>query len=240
MTTDADDARSATFPSTCWSQICRGSKEKSAAWEHLAHRYWKPIHRYLRAGLGARGDAGDLTQDFFAWMLDSDFLERVDPERGRFRGFIKVALRNYVRDRHRREKAIKRGGATWTRALSEVAQDDVATLGGEARTPEEELDHAWRSELLQRAIDQLREALVASGRERLFRVFEEYYLAEENTLDYRAVASRHGISRTDVTNYLTRAKKLFRAHLKTLVLETVHHSDDLREELEWLFGQRSA
>ena len=58
-------------------------------------------------------------------------------------------------------------------------------------------------------------------------------------LDYRAVAKRHDLKPLDVSNYLSRAKKRYRAHLKALVLETVHHPDDLEEELHWLFGSPS-
>lgn len=234
----ADDARFASFPSTCWSQICQGSGGGAAAWERLAHLYWKPIHAYLRAGWTRSPEAAeDLTQGFFAWMLQSDLLQRADPGRGRFRAFIKTALANYVRDQRRKEQAVRRGGGRTTGSADPERLDGLVDPGSKA--PEELLDDVWRAEVVALAVTRLEEELLQSGRRALFEVFREYFL-DAVPIDYQSVAARHGITTVDVSNYLTRAKQRYRSHLRTIVLETVQHPEDLEAELRWLFGKEKA
>jgi len=104
------------FPTTCWSQVGPGAAGggdgvTDRALERLASRYWRPIRDWLSAELRLERDAAaELTQDFFVWVIESDFLKKADPERGRFRAFLKVALRNYARDANRRATAARRGG----------------------------------------------------------------------------------------------------------------------------------
>src|SRR5437867_240483 len=103
------------FPSTCWSRISAAFPEdlaaRRAAVEDLSHRYWKPIYAYIRAKWGKTNEeAKDLTQDFFVWMMEGDFIDRADPSRGRFRAYVKVALQHYLSDEERRRQRLKRGG----------------------------------------------------------------------------------------------------------------------------------
>jgi DNA-directed RNA polymerase specialized sigma24 family protein len=79
--------------------------------ETLAQAYWRPVHAWLRLNLrGGAEDAADVAQDFFVWMMQSDFLARADPARGRFRAYLRTALRHFVIDRRRRERTQKHGG----------------------------------------------------------------------------------------------------------------------------------
>src|SRR5947209_7892091 len=107
------DARGRDFPSTCWSRLLDGfgSPDRSAsrrAAEELARNYWKPIYAYVRSAWSKSiEDAKDLTQGFFVWMMESDFLSRADPGRGRFRGFLKVALKHFLGMDERARGALK-------------------------------------------------------------------------------------------------------------------------------------
>ncbi|MFG0318739.1 MAG: RNA polymerase sigma factor, partial [Planctomycetota bacterium JB042] len=117
------------FPSTCWSRIRPGDGAGDGAQREavaaLARSYDGPIRAYLRAALGrSPHDADDLAQEFFAWALESGFLAKADPSRGRFRGFLKVALRNFVRDAGRRERALVRGGGRRTVPIASGHHDD--------------------------------------------------------------------------------------------------------------------
>src|SRR5262245_43298462 len=97
------------FPSTHWTRI--DSSEGSAALEHLARLYAGPIRAYLRAALGKSDEeAREMTQDFFLWTIESGFLGKADRARGRFRAFLKTALRNYALKADERARAAKRGG----------------------------------------------------------------------------------------------------------------------------------
>jgi RNA polymerase sigma-70 factor (ECF subfamily) len=235
----------APFPTTIWSAVRRGGArslgqedERAAALAELARRYQGPAEAYLRAALRvSAADAHELFQEFFAWMLAGDFLAKADPERGRFRAFLKVALRRFATDELRKLAAEKRGGG---RRLT-LGALDAAGLPEPAdptqRGPDALLDDAWRAELVDAAFARTERELAASGRGAQFAVFRDFYLASGPELDYRALAERHGITTTDVSNWLQRAKARFREHLRALVLDTVANPSDLGDELAWVVAQ---
>lgn len=228
------------FPSTCWSRILSSTWKDGlrdpAAMEDLAARYWRPIYAYVRVGWArTHEDAKDLTQDFFVWMMESDFLSKADPGRGRFRAFVQVALKHYLSKDDRDARRLKRGGAGKTLTLGEIAEWGVADPAG--GTPEETLDRAWKRELLARATAQLEAECRTEGKETAFRIFREFHLSGGAAEDsYRDVAERHGLSEVAVQNHLARTKDRFRAILTGLVRETVADPVALEEELRFLFG----
>lgn len=229
------------FPETSWGRIRPGDSgvtaDQAAAFDALARAYHRPIVGWLQAALG-RDDAADLAQDFFAWMLDSGFVSRADPGRGRFRAFLKAALRNYVRDSDRRERAEKRGGG---RLVVSVEGDPDASWVPElpdesGRAPDDLMDDVWRAEVVGRALQKTEEVLEEEGKGVVFRVFRDYFLDPDEGADYASIAKRHGISRTDVSNYLMRAKRAYRDRVKEIVRDTVGTGGDLEAELLWLLG----
>lgn len=228
-----------TFPTTLWSDVRRGGgagQAREEALAALARRYQAPAEAYLAAALRlSRERAHELFQEFFAWMLASDWLAKAEPERGRFRAFLKVALRNFATDALRREQAAKRGGGT--PGLSLDAADAPEPVDRATPSPEEALDAAWRAALVEAAFERTRLALERGGRAVPFAVFRDYYLVGGPEPDYRALAARHGITTTDVSNYLQRTKQAYREHLRALVLETVANAADLGDELAWLVAE---
>jgi RNA polymerase sigma-70 factor (ECF subfamily) len=231
------------FPTTIWSEVRRGGGRaagRDSALSGLARRYQGPAEAYLRAALGLSGErAHELFQEFFAWMLATDFLAKAAPERGHFRGFLKLALRRFATDELRRAAAAKRGGGGTPASLDAAPEDGGAPepVDRAQPTPEEELDRAWRAALVEAAFERTRLELERGERGLAFAVFRDYYLAPGPEPDYRALAARHGITTTDVSNYLQRTKKAYREHLRALVLDTVANADDLGEELAWLVSE---
>ena len=231
------------FPTTCWSQVGPGAAGggegvTDRALERLASRYWRPIRDWLSAELRLERDAAaELTQDFFVWVIESGFLKKADPERGRFRAFLKVALRNYARDANRRATAARRGGGRQFISLEAEDEDEKPFDAADpnALRPDELLDARWRRDLVQTALQELEKELAATGKSAMFATFRDYFLDASPDVDYRAVAQRNGISVTDVTNWLSRTKKRFREHLLAIVTDTVRDAAALEEELRWLF-----
>ena len=224
------------FPTTRWSTLLAGRSDAEAAreaFEALARRYWGPVAAYVRARFAKTDDdAREATQEFFLWMLEGGFLERADPARGRFRGFVKRSLANFLHDAARRRRSVKRGG---TRTALSFERDDLPPVPDPSgRNPEAVLDDLWRKELLAQGADRLEAELTERGKRVTYEVFRDYFLGDEE-LDYRQVAARHGVTTTDVSNHLAFAKKRYRAHLRAAVLETVQSDEDLRAELSWLF-----
>lgn len=224
------------FPTTIWSEVRRGGARaagRDPALAELARRYQGPAEAYLRAALGLPRDAAhELFQEFFAWMLASELLAKADPARGRFRAFLKVALRRFATDEHRKASAAKRGGGETPATLD--AEGAPEPVDPAARTPEERLDEAWRAALVEEAFARTRRRLEAEERGRLFAVFHDRFLAPGEAPDSRTLAARHGCSTTDVSNWLQRAKRVYREELRALVLDTVANAEDLGAELAWL------
>jgi RNA polymerase sigma-70 factor (ECF subfamily) len=223
--------RSPAFPSTRWSRLLAPGGERDL--EALAQAYWQPIQAFLRARLRCGDDdASDLAQEAFAWMLASDLFAKADPARGRFRGFLKRALSNFAVEHLRRMSAQKRGGAAGHAPLE--AAGEVADKRG--TSPEDALDDAWRRELLERASQELQRELEGSGRTTYWSVFRDFFLAGEEQPDHATLARRHGITRTDVSNWLDYGKRRYRAILRAFVADTVSTAAELDDELRWLFG----
>ena len=102
------------FPTTQWSRVVtaasRDASEAREALSGLCEAYWYPIYAYIRHRGYAPEQARDLTQDFFAYLLERDLIARADPARGRFRAFLRTVCARYLADRRDRENAAKRGG----------------------------------------------------------------------------------------------------------------------------------
>src|ERR1043165_2878931 len=124
------------FPSTLWSRIREtGAADVSvrrAAWDELARKYWRPIYVYIRARWSRPPEeATDLAQDFFAWMMETEFPGRADPERGRFRIFVKTSVENYLKNDEFARRTLKRGG---DRRILEL--DGLASNGAVVQIPD--------------------------------------------------------------------------------------------------------
>lgn len=223
------------FPSTRWSRILAPGGARDL--EAIARLYWRPIQAWFAARLRCSDDAAaDLAQEAFAWMLSSRFLDKADPARGRFRGFLKRALSNFTIEQARRRTAAKRGGGQEPASLDSIG-DPVDAAGP---TPDQALDAAWRRELLERAHAQLRQEFDGTPRAVRYELFRAYFFAEGEPPTHAQLAARHGVTTNDVSNWLDATKRRYRAILRSLVAETVTREEELQEELRWLFGAAEA
>lgn len=221
------------FPATAWSTILRGKVTDPAvrrqALEKLFARYWRPVYCSLRFGWNRSSeDAKDHVQGFFMNLLERDFLQDVDPAKGRFRAFLKVALKHYMLNEKRDAKRQKRGGAFKTFTL-----DGFEEVTAEPGDPDTVFDNAWYRTVLRNAIDELREKLASAGKEAYFRVFELHDLVSKRP-SYDALAQQVGITETDVRNYLHYARKVLRRIVVHHVSQYALDEKDAREELRWI------
>jgi RNA polymerase sigma factor (sigma-70 family) len=225
------------FPTTCWSRILSATaRDRKYALESLARAYERPIREWLRCRLGFSADVEDAAQDFFLWVLATNLFGKADPARGRFRAFLKTALRHFVIDRERRRRRKRDGGGRAPLSIHDE-EGELLPLASPAASSDAALDEAWRAALIERVTARLEAELRDRGKETYFLVFRDYFLDSGAELDHRAVAERHGIRVGDVSNYLRVAKARFRALLRAAVLETVGGAEELCEELRWLFEE---
>jgi DNA-directed RNA polymerase specialized sigma24 family protein len=178
--------------------------------------YWKPVYKYLRLKWNAREEeAKDTTQEFFARAIEKRFFDSYDPSKARFRTFLRVCLDRFVANERQASARMKRGGGQTMVPL------DFETAEGELRRHDVAVDadldgyfhREWIRSLFALAVNDLREEYRQAGKVKAFRVFERYDIespADGAALTYADLARELDVAVTDVTNYLSAARRAFR------------------------------
>lgn len=228
------------FPDTTWQLVNRmhasGDADFRSGLEILCRRYWKPIYHYVRvAWARSNDDAKDLTQAFLMWLLGGDVLKRFDPEKGSFRGYLKVLLKRFLSDQTDAMNALKRGGGVKVvplEGLEELQPDPAAT------DPERAFDRAWALSVAKQAVDAVRESLKARGRAKQFAVYEAYDLRpSQEKPTYAKIAEELGMSESDVRNNLFAVRQEIMAQIRKELTRTAGTGGGVEEEYDELFGR---
>ncbi len=226
------------FATTRWSLVLAAGTtdgaDLGAALETLCQAYWRPLYSYIRRTGRAPEDAEDLTQEFFARLLQRGDLARVQRDKGRFRNFLLVSVRHFLADEADKSRAQKRGGGV--RPLSLDAPKDAEDAVEEpaaAGTPEQCFDRRWAETLLARARTRLREECAAAGRLAIYEALGPEGAAEADE-DYAAVGARMGLSVAGVKSAAFRLRGRYRELIRAEVAETVSSEAELNEELQHL------
>ena len=147
------------FPPTRWSMVLqahRDSEARQQALERLFKTYWPPIYGYLRRRGHSPQDAEDLAQGFFLYLMESDFLDRPDPAKGRFRGYLIGALKHFLGTHFERMNAQKRGGGIqFTAWTSEAVEHEFLESEHPQLDPSEAFEKNWAFTLLAQCLQRL-------------------------------------------------------------------------------------
>lgn len=197
--------------------------------DRLCRSYWKPVfwHIHLR-WRKSREDARDLTQAFFVWILERQLVASADPERGRFRTFLKVSLDNFLRNQQRFHHAKKRGGNVILLSLDDLDQE-MPSSGAAV-----DFDSLFASSLLEQTAESLAERCQAEDRSDHFKAFRAYYLGEE-VVTHATIAADLGQSETTVRRHLAWSLQAFIRLLRIRLRETLVDPDELEDEMHALF-----
>jgi len=236
--------RSRGFPATRWSAVlaARSSNtaERSRGLEAIAAAYWKPVYKYIRIHWGkSNEEAKDLTQEFFARLLERDYLEKYDPTRARLRTYLRTCVDGLIANEQRSMRRIKRGGQAVLLSFDfDAAEDDFASVTAPgAESPEEFFEKEWVRSVFSLAVERLRRECEQHNRGQHFRLFELYDLeGGKERRTYEELARELGLSVTDVTNYLSVVRREFRHVLLDLVREMTASEEEFRREARALFG----
>ncbi len=234
------------FPATRWSAIVaarsESPSERERALETLLAAYWKPVFKYIRVRWNREfEDAEDLTQGFFAGLLERDLLAQYDPGKSRLRTFLRVGVDSFVMNQAKSAGRQKRGGNVLHLALDFHAAE--GELGAGSIDPEkiaspESLDEFFEKEWLRSlfgwAVENLKALCVSKGKEKAFKLFEKYDLEEEN-LTYAQLAREFRVAATDVTNMLAWARREFRRIALQRLQEICGSDEEFRREAQSLF-----
>jgi len=234
------------FPTTRPSFVARlGSAEpaeRAQAAEVLVRSYWKPVYKYLRLRFRkGNDDAKDLTQAFLVHALEKGWPGRYDPRRGRFRGFVRLALDGFVTNADAAARREKRGGGAAPLRLDfEGVEGELAGLEPPAPDSLDEwFEREWRRELFRAALADLERELDASGHARRLAIFRRYDLADEAAgpqPTYAELARQLGVEATTVTNELAAARRELRRILLDRLRAETTDEQDFREAVRALLG----
>jgi len=216
-------------------------EERRRAFGVLVASYWKPVYKYLRLRWRQSAeDAEDLTQGFFARAFEKGFFDRFDPERARFRTFLRTCLDAYAANVRVAAARLKRGGAVETLSL------DFATAEGELRLQpaadgdmEEYFHREWVRSVFGTAVDALRRHAEARGRSLAFEVFRRYDLDDADGAErptYAELGQALGLPTTQVTNHLAAMRREFRRLVLDALREQCATDREFRAEARALLG----
>ena len=227
------------FPHTRWSLVLaatrKGAPESAAALEAICRAYWYPLYAYVRRSGQSPHDAQDLTQEFFCRLLEKNWLDSADREKGKLRMFLIGALKHFMSNEWRRASAQRRGGGQapvpfdTSIAESRYAANEPTTLAAD-----ETFDRQWALMLLNVTLDRLEMEFVTAGKRVDFEALKDCLMAERGAIDYAAMAGRMGVNEGAARVAVHRLRKRFRVIYRDEISQTLADGADLESELRQL------
>jgi RNA polymerase sigma factor (sigma-70 family) len=233
------------FPHTHWSVVLTAGRADTqrahAALARLCETYWYPLYAYARRRGNSPEDAQDLTQEFFARLLERNTVAQADPERGRFRSFLLASLKNFLVHEWEKSHAQKRGGQARLISLDlDTAEIRYAQPIAPGDTPDKAFDRQWALALLDVVLGRLRKEYADGGRGSLFFALKETLAGGRLDISHRVLGERLGMSEGAVKVAAHRMRQRYRELLREEITNTVAGPKEAEEELQHLFAALGA
>jgi RNA polymerase sigma-70 factor (ECF subfamily) len=228
------------FATTHWSLVVAAgqgdSPDARAALATLCQTYWYPLYAYVRRhGRGAE-EAQDLTQAFFAELLEKEYLQDADRERGKFRAFLLTAFKHFLSKERDRASALKRGGGRATLSLDLPAGERRYRLEpADQATPETLFERRWALTLLDQVLARLRQEYAGSGKGPLFEQLKGFLAGEKGPEPYAQLAREFGMTEGAFKVAVHRVRRRYRELLRAEIAQTVDSPEEVDDELRHLF-----
>ena len=236
---DAMIGRSEEFPTTRWSLVLgardRDRLEARAALAELCRAYWYPIYAFIRRKGRDLNDAEDLTQAYFARLLEKGVIAAADQGKGRFRTFLRTDCQHFLIDEHRRRSA--RGGTA--RPISIDVRDAEGRYRVEPAddmTPDRLFDRAWAMTVLDRVLERLAAEFAAKGRAEVFDRLKIVLTQGKGAVPAATVATQLGMTENAVNVAIHRLRKRYRQLLEEQIAETLDDAAQMDDEIRSLFA----
>jgi RNA polymerase sigma factor (sigma-70 family) len=230
------------FATTRWSLVLAAGADASSAGAHealatLCETYWYPLYVFLRGSGYDAEDAQDLTQAFFARLMEKHAISQADPTRGRFRSFLLASLKHFAANKRDREMAKKRGGGAPMVSLEvEGAEGRFQMEPPSDETPERIFDRRWALTLLARVMCRLEVEASHSGRHAQFERLKTYLTGDRPQLSYADTATQLGMSEGAVKVAVHRLRRQFRDLVRDEIAQTVASPEEIEDELRHLWS----
>jgi len=229
------------FPQTRWSVLLAARDDHdearaAAALDELCRAYWFPLYVYVRRRGFSPHDAEDLTQGYFAALIEKDYLAGADRERGKLRSFLLVTLKHFIADEWSKASALKRGaGKTPISIDAADAEERYALEPTDEQSPDRLYEKRWALTLLDNVLEQLRTDYSTAGQLELFDALKKFLSWNSGREAYREVAARLGMKENAVRVAIFRLRRRYGDLLRSQVADTVMTADEIPTELEYLF-----
>ena len=233
------------FTTTHWS-VVRAAGDSAVlgardALDKLCLAYWYPLYAFVRRLGHSPADAQDLTQGFFAYLLERRLVAQADPQAGRFRSFLLASLKHFLAHQHERDTALKRGGGQPVLSLDQFDPEErYAMEPSDNATPEAIYDQRWALLQIENALRRLRADYASAGRGPLFDLLKDYVWGEKNALTLAQIAKQIDLTEEAVKKAVQRLRQRFRDCLRAEVAQTVATPDQIDDELRHLRAALSA
>lgn len=249
---DETSSKASTYPSgqeafsaTRWSMVFRAAntseQDSKRDLDEICRACWYPIYAFVRRQGYSPEDSQDLAQGFFLHVLENNVLSHADPERGRFRSFLLGAVRHFISNEARKNRAEKRGGR--------ISFVPVDTNDDEERyereiphpdTPDKLFQRTWAEELLGRALDSLRRDYEKQGKSALFSALQPFLGGSASPDSYQELGEHLGMSSGTVAVAVFRLRKRYGEVLRHEIAKTVEDPADIEHEIKLLLEALAA
>jgi len=231
----------ACFVTTRWSVVLTAGRSDTTraqeALSRLCETYWYPLYAFVRRRGHSPEDAQDLTQEFFARLLEHHWVGDADRAKGRFRTFLLTALSRFLANEWDRAQSQKRGGGVAALSLdATVAEERYQSEAAQTMAPDRLYDRQWAMTLLDRALNQLGQEHKQSGKAAEFGFLSRFLTAERGAIPYATVATQLGLSETAARQAVHRLRKRFREVFRDEIAQTVAAPEAVEEEIRHLLA----
>jgi RNA polymerase sigma factor (sigma-70 family) len=232
------------FATTHWSVVLAAGNADSTcardALSRLCETYWYPLYAYARRSGHSAHDAQDLTQSFFARILEENWMAKPDPQRGRFRSFLLASMRHFILNEWKKENRQKRGGGQTILSLNDDSAENRYQLEPiEKKTPETMFERNWALSLLDGVLAKLEQEYSREGKTEWMLVMRPALTSDRGSIDYADMAAKLGMTETAARVAVHRLRQQYRRLIRAEVAHTVAAPEEVDAEIGHLFRSLS-
>ena len=229
------------FATTRWSLVLAAGRDSTAgsraAFSELCELYWRPVYAFARRQGHDVDQAEDLTQAFFARLLEKDVVQAADPQRGRFRSFLLASFKHFAANERDRERTQKRGSGQVVVGLDfESAEAKYSAEPVDSLTPEAVFERQWALGVLDRVLGTLSDECAKAGKSAIFDQVRDLLGGERNPGGYAAIAESLGTTEGAVKVHVHRLRRRYRDLLRAEIGATVSDESDIDNEIAYLMA----
>ena len=232
------------FTTTHWSVVLAAAREPSPeaaqALAQLCHAYWYPLYAYVRRKGYDLADAQDLTQEFFARLLEKNYVGAADRRKGKFRSFLLASLEHFLAKEWKRAHRLKRGGGQTIIAWDACNPEERYRLEpADDWTAERIYERRWALTVLEQAMAVLEAEYAAAGKQRLFDELRPFISGEDDEVEYHGLAARLTMSEGALRVAVHRLRQRYGESVRAELAKIVQAPEEIEEELRHLFAALS-